>query len=98
MNYDDWKLSNPIDDGYGYNMVSACCGSEIVEGDISNCCGAKMVAETDICSECKEHADTEEMCCSECGEECDEIEDYEYEALERENYNEMRADAERDEY
>ena len=98
MNYDDWKLSNPIDDGYGYNMVSACCGSEIVEGYISNCCGAKMVAETDICSECKEHADTEEMCCSECGEECDEIEDYEYEALERENYNEMRADAERDEY
>ena len=98
MSYDNWKLSNPIDDGYGYNMVSTCCGVEIVEGDISNCCGAKMVAETHICSECKEHADIEEMCCSECGEECDEIEDYEYEALERESYDEMRADAERDEY
>ena len=26
MNYDNWKLSNPIDDGHGYNMVSPCCG------------------------------------------------------------------------
>jgi predicted amidophosphoribosyltransferase len=82
MNYDNWKLSNPIDDGFGYNMVSSCCGAEIIEGDISNCCGAKFIAETDICSECKEHADVSEMVCSEC----DEIEDYEYEAIQRENY------------
>jgi hypothetical protein len=34
MNYDNWKLSNPIDDGFGYNMVSSCCGAEIVEGEI----------------------------------------------------------------
>ncbi len=27
MNYDNWKLSNPIDDG-GCEMVSSCCGGE----------------------------------------------------------------------
>ena len=42
MNYDQWKLSNPIDDGDGYNMVS-------------NCCGAMVYDDTDICSECGEH-------------------------------------------
>ena len=42
MNYDDWKLSNPIDDGYGYDMVS-------------NCCGAVLYDDTDVCSDCKEH-------------------------------------------
>ena len=98
MNYDNWKLSNPIDDGCCYDMVSRCCGAEIVEGNISNCCGAKMVGETDICSDCKEHADKEDMCCAECGYECDEIEDYEYEELERENYQEMMSDGIRDEY
>jgi hypothetical protein len=44
MNYDDWKLSNPIDDGYGYSMVS-------------DCCGAIMWDDTDICSKCKEHCE-----------------------------------------
>ena len=44
MNYDDWKLSNPTDDGYGYNMVS-------------NCCGASVCEETDICSDCNEHCE-----------------------------------------
>ena len=42
MNYDNWKLSNPIDDGYGYDMVS-------------NCCGAVLYDDTDVCSDCKEH-------------------------------------------
>ena len=37
------------------------------------------------------------MVCGECGDECDEIEDYEYEAIQRENYEEMRWDGERDE-
>ena len=97
MNYDDWKLSNPIDDGYGYNMVSSCCGVEIIDGDRSNCCDAKLLGETGICSECKEHADSYEVC-GECGDECDEIEDYEYEAIQRENYEEMMADGDRDEY
>jgi hypothetical protein len=44
MNYDDWKLSNPTDDGYGYNMVS-------------NCCGASLYDETDICECCHEHCE-----------------------------------------
>ena len=44
MNYDQWKLSNPVDDGYGYDMVS-------------NCCGAKMDEDTGICFECKDHCE-----------------------------------------
>ena len=44
MNYDNWKLSNPYDDGYGYDMLS-------------NCCGAKMYDDCDICPECKEHCE-----------------------------------------
>ena len=44
MTYDQWKLSNPVDDGYGYDMVS-------------NCCGAIIYDDTDICSECKEHCE-----------------------------------------
>jgi hypothetical protein len=96
MNYDNWKLSNPIDDGNGYNMVSSCCGVELTESEYSECCGAKVWENTDVCSECKEHS-SDYMVCGECGDECDEIEDYEYEEIQRENYAEMRADAERDE-
>ena len=70
MNYDEWKLSNPYDDGYGYDMVS-------------NCCGARMDEDQDLCYECKEH--------------CEPMEDYEYEAIQLENYKEMMADGERDE-
>ena len=92
MNYDDWKLSNPIDDGCGYNMVSSCCGAEIGEGDISNCCGSKMWGETDICGECREHSDKDDMCCQECGDTCDEIEDHEYKEIQKENYQEMMRD------
>ena len=97
MNYDDWKLSNPIDDGHGTSVVSNCCGAEIVEGDRSNCCGAKFWGETDICNDCREHADTCEMMCDECGDECDEIEEYEYEEQQRENAQEMDRDGEKDE-
>ena len=92
MNYDDWKLSNPTDDGIGYNMVSSCCGAEIGEGDVSTCCGASMWGETDICGDCKEHADRNEMCCQDCGDICDEIEDYEYEQIQKENYEESMRD------
>jgi hypothetical protein len=98
MNYDTWKLSNPIDDGFYTEMVSSCCGAEIVDGDRSDCCDATFIAETDICSDCKEHADIIEMMCSECGEECDEIEDYEYEELQKESYQEMMRDGVKDEY
>tara|TARA_R100000655_G_scaffold85539_1_gene125392 strand:- start:147 stop:350 length:204 start_codon:yes stop_codon:yes gene_type:complete len=67
MNYDKWKLSNPIDDGYGYNYVS-------------NCCGAKLDESEQICSYCKEG--------------CEAIEDYEYEAIQKENYLEMNNEKE----
>ena len=97
MSYDNWKLSNPIDDGFTYNMVSRCCGAEIVEGYRSNCCDAKMIGESDICGECKEHADIYEVC-GECGDaEPDEIEDWEYEELEKESYQEMMRDGRKDE-
>jgi len=96
MNYDNWKLSNPIDDGHGTSMVSNCCGAEIVEGERSNCCGATFWA-GDICNECREHACVEEMCCEECGDVCDEIEDYEYEEQQRESAEEMSRDGYKDE-
>ena len=96
MNYDQWKLSNPIDDGYGYDMVSNCCGAEIVESEYSECCGARYVGETDLCSECKEHCG-EYKVCSKCGDEAEPVEDYEYEAARKEAYAEMMADGERDE-
>ena len=44
MSYDNWKLSNPIDDGCGYNMLS-------------NCCGAKIKEDTDICKKCLDHCE-----------------------------------------
>jgi len=44
MNYDEWKLSNPIDDGYGSDMVS-------------DCCGAKMDEDRGLCYECKDHCE-----------------------------------------
>ena len=42
MSYDNWKLSNPIDDGYVYQMVSLCCGTEYDEDNTGInclCCG-----------------------------------------------------------
>jgi len=73
MTYDQWKLSNPVDDGYGYDMVSSCCGANLYNHD-----------DTDECD-----------ICSNCDDECEPIEDYEYEAIRRENYLEERADARR---
>ena len=57
MNYDDWKLSNPIDDSNCF-MVSDCCGKSF----------------------------DDDFICENCGRECNEIEDYEFKAIERENY------------
>ena len=68
MNYDHWKLRNRVDDGYGYDMVSNCCGKRVDESD---------------------------CICTYCGEGCEAIEDYEYEAIQRENYLEMMADERR---
>ena len=70
MWYDNWKLSNPTDDGYGYDLVS-------------NCCVARLDQTEEICLDCKEG--------------CEAIEDYEYEAIQKENYLEDRADEERHE-
>jgi len=97
MNIDEYKLSNPTDDGLGSGMVSNCCGAETGEGDISTCCGVSMWGETDICGECREHADRDEMCCFECGDICDEIEDYEYKQQQKESAEESARDGERDE-
>ena len=45
MTYDQWKLSNPVDDGYGYDMVSNCCGARLDESE-ERCeeCGEGWVA------------------------------------------------------
>tara|TARA_R100000388_G_C7221306_1_gene149130 strand:+ start:679 stop:891 length:213 start_codon:yes stop_codon:yes gene_type:complete len=50
---------------------------------VSNCCGARV--------------DNSEVICLQCYEGCEPVEDYEYEAIQRENYLESKADAERDE-
>ena len=45
MTYDQWKLSNPVDDGYGYDMGSNCCGARLDESE-ERCeeCGEGCVA------------------------------------------------------
>lgn len=108
MNYDQWKLSNPIDDGHGYNMVSKCCGAEI-EREVAHCelCESQNIKEHfagdegwTICEDCRaieQGVDYLDLC-TDCELECEEIEDYEYEALQKESYDEMRADGERDEW
>ena len=99
MWYDNWKTSNPTDDGYGYDLVSNCCGAEIEQLDekVSNCCSAKYYDDTAFCSDCKDGSVAIDKVCAECGYECDEIEDHEYEAIQKENYLEDRADEERHE-
>ena len=79
MTYDQWKLSNPIDDGYGYDMVSNCCGREYIDS-IDN--------ENDI-------ETIDDYVCCECQDYCDIIEEYEYHEIQRENYLEERNDAKR---
>ena len=94
MTYDNYKLSNPQDDGWTSDEVTSCCGVEQELSGVSNCCGARFWGHTDICGECKEHAD-ECMICSECEEDdsCySMIEPHEYEENQREKYAEMRED------
>lgn len=74
MNYDQWKLMSPDDEGYA--MVSRCCGAEYVNS-IDN--------ENDI-------ETIEDYVCCECQDYCDIIEDYEYKAIQRENYLEDMRD------
>lgn len=86
MNYDQWKTSNPQDEGCLSDLVTSCCGSQEENSGASNCCDSKFWAETDICGDCKEHAD-EYMLCSDCGddESC-------YSMIEQYEYNERRRD------
>ena len=52
MWYDKWKLSNPTDDGYGYDMVSNCCGA-LPFYETHYYSDLDLV--TGLCSQCKEH-------------------------------------------
>ena len=105
MSYDNWKLSNPQDDGWASDEVTSCCGVDQEGSGLSNCCDAKLVVtmydadgvnllETDICSACKEHAE-EYMICTECGysDQCyTMIELHEYQERRREEAQEYNND------
>tara|TARA_R100000322_G_scaffold141319_1_gene97042 strand:+ start:163 stop:393 length:231 start_codon:yes stop_codon:yes gene_type:complete len=56
---------------------------------VSDCCGAETTDVYDIKEE------SQRTICYECNSYCDTIEDYEYEAIQRENYEEERAEAKR---
>lgn len=97
MNYDQYKLSNPQDEGWNSDLVTSCCGAEEVGSQSSNCCDSKFWVETDICGECKEHAE-EYMRCSECDDDdsCYElIEQYEYDEKMKDHYADMKMDEDR---
>lgn len=94
MNYDQYKLSNPFDEGRDSDLVTSCCGSEEVESNRSNCCDSKVIQETDICGDCKEHSEIY-MMCADCGYDEDEysmIEEYEYNERRREDALEFNRD------
>ena len=108
MNYDDWKLSNPIDDGGNSGMVSCCCGDEYDE-EVPTCaeCGSFDIGEKfkgdegwTICDDCNaiEQGYDYVNVCEKCGDECEVEEEYEYEERQRENAQEMDRDGEKDEY
>lgn len=48
LSLDNYKLSNPHDDGYYSDYVSDCCGAEIKH----YCSYDEYMHEADICSEC----------------------------------------------
>ena len=54
MNYDQWKLSNPIDDG-GCEMVSKCCGADYV-WSIDKECDIETQEEY-VCCDCQDYCD-----------------------------------------
>lgn len=96
MSYDNWKLSNPIDDAGDNILVSSCCGSEYDE-DVMTCgdCGSfemKTLSKGDefwcVCSECNsvENEYYTDYVCHECNEECNVVPLYEYNENERDRY------------
>ena len=136
MNYDQWKLMCPDDEGY--DMVSCCCGADYVNSidkenemktyddfdrdynsftdyvmdriDIDerkkirkeweNTSGEMkwqdyLLKRVNQKSFVKEIETLEDYVCCECQDYCDIIEDYEYKAMQRENYEEERAEAKR---
>ena len=96
MTYDQWKLSNPTDDGYGYNMVTPCCGASYEESWITDCCNVEKYSHSDKCPQCKENTLCSGYICNECGNWTENLEEEdEYNERMRENYIEERADAER---
>jgi len=55
---------------------------------VSSCCGDEI-------EEIEDENCEERIVCIACGDYCEIIEDYEYEAIQRENYEEERAEAKR---
>tara|TARA_R100000655_G_scaffold42676_1_gene78695 strand:+ start:1293 stop:1487 length:195 start_codon:yes stop_codon:yes gene_type:complete len=53
MSYDNYKLSNPNDDGYYSEEVSNCCGAKVLEMVCSQC--------GDDCEEIDAHEYAEKM-------------------------------------
>jgi len=94
MNYDNWKLSSPPENG----DVSPCCGAEYSDDEslVSVCCTAEPKGHTDLCSKCLEHTDFLAYICNNCNEWFEEPEvDYEYEERMKESIAEDRMDEER---
>ena len=105
MSFDDWKLSNPIDDSGGCNEVSSCCGSTFEE-EVRQCgeCGSLDIKEHfagdegwTICGDCQaiEGSENEVCVCEKCDDVCEVEDEDEYNERQRENYLEDRADAKR---
>ena len=76
------------------DSVSPCCGSEYEMLEMTNCCNASFIGESEKCSECKEYASIlEDYSCVECKYVFDfPIEQWEFDANEKENYYELRKD------
>jgi len=96
MSYDNWKLSNPIDDAGDSVLVSSCCG-DTYEEDVMACgdCGSldiKNLSKGDefwsVCQECNsvENEYYIDYVCDKCDDECDAIPLYEYKENERDRY------------
>tara|TARA_R100000234_G_scaffold91270_1_gene59440 strand:- start:132 stop:458 length:327 start_codon:yes stop_codon:yes gene_type:complete len=104
MNYDYWKLSNPTDDGFGYDMVSPCCGCSYEESRITDCCHVevinKYIYELDsierFCDACNEVPECSGYVCNECGNWFEDPEDSrDHDDRMREKHLEDIAEAER---
>jgi len=88
MSYDDWKLSNPIDDAGDNILVSSCCGGEYQE-EVPTCaeCGGFDIGEKfigdeglTICDDCgKVEGEYEYISiCNDCDGDCDAIPLWDY--------------------